>query len=247
MALDLGTEPIFDSPSESGGDAAVGKPTGRPDARHPAADPEEHDVAMVSGGEEVTATQAAEGALKKHKWTGTEEMQREWLTSTAKDIEIGRCAWDLQLLYGQSRALDEGHVARLKASLEKRPPRASVRVCLWENSADRKSYVLSGQHIGRAVKKIREDRETQCLGLQRWHTHVCADVLKFETPLWQRQLMASASNASTRLHRTTSIAECLRQMLEAEPELAVHDRILRAVEQCGLNVTGTSPVCVHSG
>ena len=130
MALDLGTEPIFDSPSESGGDAAVGKPTGRPDARHPAADPEEHDVAMVSGGEEVTATQAAEGALKKHKWTGMEEMQRKWLTSTAKDIEIGRCAWDLQLLYGQSRALDEGHVARLKASLEKnRQGRQSECAC----------------------------------------------------------------------------------------------------------------------
>ena len=89
--------------------------------------------------------------------------------------------------------------------------------------------------------------------MQRWHTHVAADVLRFETPLAQRQLVAGASNASTPLHRTTStplhrttsIAECLRQVLklESEPDLAVHDRILRAVEQCGLNVTGTSPVC----
>jgi hypothetical protein len=244
MALDLGTEPIFES-SESGGEDPVGPTAERATARQSAA---EADVGTESGGEEMTATQAAEGALKRRKWTGTEEVQRKWLTSTAKDIEIDRCAWDLQLCYGQTRALDEGHVMRLKASLEERPPTAPVRVCLWENSADRKFYFLSGQHIGRAVKKIREDRETQGVGLQRWHTHVCADVLKFETPLWQRQLMAGASNASTRLHRSTSIAECLRQVvkLEVDPELAVHDRILRAVEQCGLNVTGTSPVCNHS-
>ena len=54
--------------------------------------------------------------------------------------------------------------------------------------------------------------------MQRWHTHVDADVLKFETPLWQRQLVAVASNASTRLHRTTSIAECLCQVLKLESE-----------------------------
>jgi hypothetical protein len=245
MALDLGTEPIFESTSESGGDEPAGPPAERAAARRPA---DEADVGTESGGEEMTATQAAEGALKRRKWTGTEEVQRKWLISTAKDIELDRCAWDLQLCHGQTRALDEGHVARLKASLEERPPTAPVRVCLWENSADRKFYFLSGQHIGRAVKKIREDRETQGLGLQRWHTHVCADVLKFETPLWQRQLMAGASNASTRLHRSTTIAECLRQVvkLEADPELAVHDRILRAVVQCGLNVTGTSPVCTLS-
>ena len=109
-------------------------------------------------------------------------------------------------------------VARLKASLEERPPTAPLRVSLWENTADWKYYFLSGQHIGRAVKKIREEHESQGLGVQRWHTHVDADVLKFQTPLWQRQLMAGASNASTRLHRTTSIAECLRQVLKLQSE-----------------------------
>ena len=91
------------------------------------------------------------------------------------------------------------------------------------------------------MKKIREECVSQGLGVQRWHTHVAFNVLKFETPLWQRQLVAGASNASTRLHRTISIAECLRQVLklESEPDLAVHARILRAVEQCGLNITGT--------
>jgi hypothetical protein len=200
---------------------------------------------MGSGGEEPSATQALEAGLKKRKWQGTEEVQRKWLTSTNKEIELDRCAWDLQCQFGQTRALDEAHVSRLKASLEERPPTAPLRVTLWENTADRKFYFLSGQHIGRAVKKIREAREAQGLGVQRWHTHVAADVLRFETPVAQRQLVAGASNASTRLHRTTSIAECLRQVLklECEPDLAVHDRILRAVEQCGLNVIGTSPVC----
>jgi hypothetical protein len=62
---------------------------------------------------------------------------------------------------------------------------APLRVSLWENTADWKYYFLSGQHIGRAVKKIREEHESQGLGLQRWHTQVDADVLKFETPLWR--------------------------------------------------------------
>ena len=87
------------------------------------------------------------------------------LTATNKNIELDPCAWDLQCQYGQTRSLDEGHMAWLKASLEERPLTAPLRVSLWENTADRKHYFLSGQHIGRAVKKIREERESRGLGV----------------------------------------------------------------------------------
>ena len=55
-------------------------------------------------------------------------------------------------------------VARLKASLEERPPTAPLRVSLWENTANRKYYFLSGQHIGRAVKKSMNPRVWGCSG-----------------------------------------------------------------------------------
>ena len=85
---------------------------------------------------------------------------------------------------------------------------APLRVSLWENTADWKYHFLSGQHIGRAVKKIPEGHESQGLGVQRWHTYVDADVLKFQTPLWQRQLMAGTSNASTERPPSSVCARC---------------------------------------
>ena len=154
--MDLGTDPIWEGSSESGGEQPPARqPAGDPPASRPATQPEDADVVMESGGEDPSPTQALEAGLKKRKWQGTEEVQRKWLTATNKDIELDRCAWDLQCQYGQTRALGEGHVARLKASLEERPPTAPLRVSLWENTADRKYYFLSGQHIGPAVKEIR--------------------------------------------------------------------------------------------
>ena len=145
MLGDLGTEPIFEGSSESGGgDPPARQPAGKPAARRDVAPPADVDAGMESGGEEPSATQALEAGLKKRKWQGTEEVQRKWLTATNKDIELDRCAWDLQCQFGQTRALDEAHVTRLKASLEERPPTAPLRVTLWENTADRKYYFLSG-------------------------------------------------------------------------------------------------------
>ena len=71
------------------------------------------------------------------------------------------------------------------------------------------------------------------------------DVLKFETPLDERRTLAGALNASTRLHRTTSISECLRLLktMDDEPVGDIDDKIVRAVEQSGLNLIGSTPVC----
>ena len=71
-------------------------------------------------------------------------------------------------------------MARLKASLEERPPTAPLRVSLWENTADRKFYFLSGQHIGQAVKKIRDERENP-------KASVCSGGI----PMWRRTCCGS--------------------------------------------------------
>ena len=91
MLGDLGTDPIFEGSSESGGEDPPARPTaGKPAARRPDPPPEDVDAGMQSGGEEPSATQALEAGLKKRKWQGTEEVQRKWLTATNKDIDLDR-------------------------------------------------------------------------------------------------------------------------------------------------------------
>ena len=250
MALDVGTGTVFDTSggSKSGNDCpgATQTPGYAGDRRHPVAQAYA-DEALGSGSDGFTVRPSPQDGSKKRKWTGMEDVQHRWLTATTKEIVLDRCVWALHCQYGQSRSLDEGHVGRLQAILDERPPTAPVRVSVWENTADRQYCSRSGQHIGGVVKKIRDERDTHGWARQRWHTHVCTDVLKCETPLWQRQRVAGGSNAGTSRHRTTGSGEHLRQVLKlkSEPDLGVHGRMLRAPEHYGLNVRGTSPVCVH--
>lgn len=159
-----------------------------------------------------------------------------------------RLAWDLRCEHGQTQPVDEAHVNNLVESLKVRPPTAPIRVTAWRNEADGKLYLLSGQHLTKAVSKLRQEREQQGLQLEHWHKVVEADILKFETPLWQRQIAAGASNASTRLHRGASLTECLRLILkmEGDKSLQLSEKICRAVEQCGLNAPNATAVRILS-
>jgi hypothetical protein len=250
MALALGTGAVFDTSAgfKSGDDCpGATQTTGDAGDRRHAVAQAHADEAVESGSDGFTVRPSLEAGSKKRKWTGTEEVQHHWLTATTKEIELDWCVWDLHCQYGQTRSLHQGYVGRLKAILEERPPTAPVRVSVWENTADRQYYSRSGLHIGGAVKNIRDERDKHGWAPQRRHTHVCTDVLKCETPLRQRQRVAGASNAGTSRHRTTGNGEHLRQVLKlkSEPDLGVHGRILGAPGQYGLNVTGTSPVCVR--
>ena len=111
--------------------------------------------------------------------------------------------------FGQTRMLNEKHMLNLMESLQERPPLCNLKLTVWENSAERKYYVLAGQHLAKALMKLREDREKNGLQLARWQKFVTADIMKFDTPLEDRRIIAGAQNASTRLHRTTTVAECL--------------------------------------
>ena len=84
---------------------------------------------------------------------------------------------------------------------------------------------------------VRDERLAGGLWLEKWHQVVSADIMKADTPLHHRRTVAGASNASARLQRTTSISECIRQILrlETEPNMSLPYRILTAVENCGLN------------
>ena len=113
--------------------------------------------------------------------------------------------------------------------------------------------MLAGQHLTRAILKVKDNRQKQGMPIDKWMTHVYADVLKFETPLDDRRLIAGAQNASTKIFRVTSVSECLQNMW-ADSQAAgkiktfqdLQDFILRHVEQAGLNVHEAGPVCTIS-
>ena len=150
----------------------------------------------------------------------------------------------MRIEYGQSSAIDDAHVGKLMESLSLRPPREPIKVTVWENEADKKFYILSGQHISMAIKKLRDQREKAGLALDEFHKVVRADVLKFLTPISLRKIVSGSENASSRVMRETTVSECLKNFMAGKSGDEVHDRVTRAVEQPGLNIDTSNPVCL---
>ena len=240
---DLGTDPIFESGASTGGETPERRRQPEPDVEEHSAD----EAAVAASADEAvggTATQQ-EASLKKRKWRGTDEINRMWFKSVGAEVELDCLSWDLKQEFGQTRPLDDQYVQKLCESLRSRPPTAPIRCTLWENVTERRLYILAGQHICRPVAKVRDERLQQGLRLEKWHQVVQADIMKADTPLQHRRTIAGASNASARLQRTTGITECIKQILrlETEPDMNLNDRILTAVENCGLNAPSSTPVC----
>ena len=179
----------------------------------------------------------------KQEWRGTSVVNARWFESIAKPVPLRELAWDLKKQHGQSRVVRDDHVASLVKSLLLRPPRHPLQVTTWWNAADRRHYIMAGQHVARAVAKIAESRQAEGLPLADWHKFVCADVLKFETPLEDRQLVVGADNASTRVLRVTKVSECLAALREdPKSREGVSTAICRHVENCGMNYDQDNPV-----
>ena len=242
ILADLGTEAIVESGAETGGETPERRRVREREEEEHSAD---EAAVAASADEAVGATQTQqEASLKKRKWRGTDDINRVWFKSVGTDVELDRLSWDLKQEFGQTRPLDDQHVQKLCESLRSRPPTAPIRCTLWENVTERRLYILAGQHICRAVAKVRDERLQQGLRLERWHQVVNADIMKADTPIQHRRTIAGASNASARLQRTTGITECIKQILRLEtgPDMNINDRILTAVENCGLNAASSTPV-----
>lgn len=118
-----------------------------------------------------------------------------------------------------------------------------MKCTVWVCEADGRFYILSGQHLVMAIKRIRDKRHADNLPLFSWHKTVRADVLRFETPIADRRTVSGAENASARVTRQTSITECLANLLEGGPvpEEELNSRIAQAIEDSGLNVDKDNP------
>jgi hypothetical protein len=195
------------------------------------AEDSEHEAMAAAFGVEAAGCAASqhEASLKKRKWRGTDDINRQWFQSVGAEMEVDRLAWDLKQEFGRTRPLDDQHMQKSCESLRSPPPTAPIRL-------ERRLYILAGQHKCRAGDKMR---------LEKWHTLVNADVTQPATPLQHRRTVAGASNARGRIQRATAITECVRQIprLANEPDMPVNDGILTAVENCGLNGSSSAPVC----
>ena len=124
------------------------------------------------------------------RWTNTHEINVHWFKHIGKEFPIDRVAWDTKLEFGQTRPLDDSHVQRLMNSFRTRPPREPMKVTVWENEGDNKLYLVSSQHVVKAMQKLKEERESEGLPLERYHEVVRADVLKYLTPVDARKAIS---------------------------------------------------------
>ena len=176
------------------------------------------------------------------QWSGTEQINAQWFSAVGRDVVLDRLGFDLKVEYGQSRSLDMAHVDRIIDSLRLRPPREPLKLTVWQNDADSKLYVMSGQHLAKALVRMREQRMQQGLKMEHWLEVARVDILKFNTPIAVRKQVSGADNASTRVQRDTLVSECLRNYMADTVGGEVHDRIRRSIENSGLNVDTESPV-----
>ena len=207
---------------------------------------EEQGGSEVDNGAEDARTGAESPGFKKRPWEGTTSINANWFSAVGKELPVERLGWDLNLQHGQSRTLDDEHVEQLMDSLNLRPPREALKVTVWQNDGDRKYYLMAGQHLARAIQRLKEERQSKGLKLEKWMTVVRADVLKFNTPIDVRRTVAGQENASSKLARVSTVSECVRLFLMDQSDAPLHDRIVKAVEQAGLNVASVTPVCCHS-
>ena len=95
------------------------------------------------------------------QWSSLKDINSQWFSAIGKEVAMDKLAWDSRVEFGQARPLDDQHVLKIVESMRLRPPREPIKVTLWENQADKKYYILSGQHVSKAVFKIREERERE--------------------------------------------------------------------------------------
>ena len=193
------------------------------------------DVPRSLQPEEEDEAGAESPTFKQSQWRGTTDINAKYFKSIGKEVPLDKLAWDLRLEHGQSRTVDDKHVQQLVVSLQLRPPREPLKITVWENEADRRLYVLAGQHLSRAVQQIRDDRDSQGLKVEHWQKTVRADILMYSTPISVRRIVAGQENASTKIHRATTVSECIRLFQMDRSGDSFQERVVRAVEQAGLN------------
>ena len=105
-------------------------------------------------------------------------------------LPLSRLQWDKKREHGQIRVLDEDLVQDKMTELRRNPPGAAeIRIIVWRDAVGQ-YWILLGQHIAEACRRI--SREYM-------HAHL-------EPPTWSVQFLAQVVRMDVTLHIRESIA-----------------------------------------
>lgn len=158
----------------------------------PGASQQAEPAAPAAEDPETLGSRAARAAGRD--WQGTAGTTTQWYEAVGRPTPLTKLSWDFACEHGQSRPLDDHHVARLLRSLRNWPPTEPVKVTVWDNQKDGTLVILAGQHIAKAICMLADERTKEGLDLMQWQQTVRADILKFATPIGVREVIAGASH-----------------------------------------------------
>lgn len=209
-------------------------------------DPWPGELDVGEGDEEGAGARKRKASEKQRQWTSLAGIQETYFEATSKLMPLDRLAWDVNLEHGQSRTVDDAHVEQLVASLTRNPPLEPVTVTLWNHEGENKMYILSGQHVCKALQRVRDERMTQALPIPDWQQLVKAHILKYATPLDVRRTVSGADNAAARMVRQTSVHEVMASILGDKSRDDVNTKIQNHLEFHGMLEPDTQPVCTSN-
>ena len=140
-------------------------------------------------------------------------------------------------------------VATLREQLLLNQPSEPAHIVVWEAATGGPFYVIAGQHESKALQSIRREKITT-EALPRYLTEVKATVIRTDTPLYVRRLIASKHQAAqqrvTRV-RTSRCAEILLMVAEDEKfrDKTMLDKVVQMIALSGQH-RDPNMVCSHA-
>ena len=176
--------------------------------------------------------------------------EQYWLEE-AVEIPVEELLLDDTAAQGQIRVIEPSAVAERVASMRQAEPVDLLEVRVWESDptgvntgtvsfisgsffpcAGTHKVVLSGQHSVKAMLQIRQEDLAANRDLRPWQTKVRAKVLKNETPLAVRRMIAGDSQFQQRNYKDLKLSDWATLFLKSEEE-QFHMRLAAAVRASG--------------
>ena len=108
-------------------------------------------------------------------------------------LPLSRLQWDKKREHGQIRVLDEDLVQDKLTELRRKPPGAAkIRIIVWRDAVGR-YWILSGQHIAEACRRISREYMNAHLEPPTWSVQFLAQVVRTDVSLHIRESIAGTS------------------------------------------------------
>lgn len=163
-----------------------------------------------------------------------EDLVKKW-TARIETVSMEDCEIENEVALGQTRSIDEGHVAEIMMSTGIQPPTDLEPIIVWE-TPEQCLIPVDGQHWVIAAQRMAQKLEEESLDVPRWMTHARATILKTSTPLDVRERIGGRQNAARQVVRQTNVASMARLYLverSRDPDGSWDEQWISAVEKAG--------------